>query len=223
MKIKQNKKEKSALNKILLLMIISVFLIMFPAVVYTGEKASQKVVDFAHSALVNLGTDPVIVKAVRYENEKKKSLVQIKEMNEKWKATPGIADYMKAMMDSECGKHLKEIQKTKSFYAELFVMDNLGANVCMSNKTSDYWQGDEAKFIRSYNKGEGAVHIGKVKFDDSTRAYLSQVSVPVRDAGKVIGAVTIGIDIERFKIDSKAGYVAGKNKYSNVSKSGTKE
>ena len=78
-------------------------------------------------------------------------------------------------------------------------MDNQGANVCMTDKTSDYWQGDEAKFQKSYNNGAGGMDISDVKFDDSSQAYIVQVSVPVKDAGgKVIGAVTIGIDVDKM-------------------------
>lgn len=164
-----------------------------------GEKAPRKIVEYAQAKLVKLGADPVIVKAVKAENAKGKSLDQIKEMDKKWMATPGVADFMKALMDSECGKHLKAIQASAPYYAEIFVMDNQGANVCMSDKTSDYWQGDEDKFIESYKGGAGAVHIGDVKFDDSTQAYLVQASVPVKDQDKVIGAITIGINVEKFK------------------------
>lgn len=81
----------------------------------------------------------------------------------------------------------------------MFVMDNLGANVCMSDKTSDHWQGDEPKFTESYKGGQGAVHIGDVIFDDSTQAYLVQVSVPVTDGGTVIGAITIGVDVDKVE------------------------
>jgi hypothetical protein len=38
-----------------------------------------------------------------------------------------------------------------------------------------------------------------VEFDDSAQAYLCQVSVPVKDGGKVIGAVTIGIDVDQIQ------------------------
>ena len=78
-------------------------------------------------------------------------------------------------------------------------MDNQGANVAMTDKTSDYWQGDEAKFKESYNNGEGAVHISDVEFDDSTQAYLVQVSVPVKDGDAIIGAITVGIDVDRIE------------------------
>jgi hypothetical protein len=77
-------------------------------------------------------------------------------------------------------------------------MDNQGANVAMSDKTSDYWQGDEAKFTKSYNGGKGNIFVDEVKFDNSTQAYLVQVSVPVKDGDKVIGAITLGINVDKF-------------------------
>lgn len=83
------------------------FLAAGTGMVFAGEKAPQKVVDLSNSTLAKLGTDPLIVKAVKAENAKGKTLNQIQEMDKKWKAHAGIADYMQAMMDSECGKHLR--------------------------------------------------------------------------------------------------------------------
>jgi hypothetical protein len=182
---------------------LSIFLIgLMLAVVsgsaYAGEKAPQGIIDLAYSTLAKFGTDPIIVRAVKAENAKGKTLDQIKELDKKWMATAGIADYMKALMENECGKYLRKIHASTPYYAEIFVMDNQGANVAMSDKTSDYWQGDEAKFIKSYNNGNGAVFADEVKFDNSTQAYLVQVSVPVKDGEKVIGAITFGINVDKF-------------------------
>ncbi|MCU0596861.1 MAG: PDC sensor domain-containing protein [Desulfobacterota bacterium] len=187
------------MKKLMVPMVTVLIMALGIGVALAGEKAPQKVVDLANSTLLKLGTDPVIVAAVKAENAKSKTLAQIQELDRKWMATPGVAEYMKALMDSECGQYLKKIQASQPFYAEIFVMDNQGANVAMSDKTSDYWQGDEPKFIESFKGGAGATHISDVKFDDSTQAYLAQVSVPVKDGDKVIGAVTIGIDVEKVK------------------------
>ncbi len=101
-------------------------------------------------------------------------------------------------MESKCGKYLRSIQSQKPYMAEIFVMDNQGANVCMTDKTSDYWQGDEAKFKNSFSDGNGAVFVDEVEFDDSTQTYLSQISVPVMENGKAIGAITFGVDIDQL-------------------------
>lgn len=163
-----------------------------------GEKAPARVETLARSELVKLSIDPIIVNAVKAENAKGKSLAQIKEMDKKWIETPGVADFMRVLMESECGLHLRELQKSMRYAAEIFVMDNQGAVVCETDKTSDYWQGDEDKFVRSFNGGQGGIFIDEVEFDESTQTYMSQVSVPVMDGETVIGAITIGIDVERF-------------------------
>ena len=166
--------------------------------VNAGEKAPQSVVALAHSQLSQIGTDPIIVKAVKENNSDGETLAQVKAMDEKWKATPGIAPFMQDLMNSRCGRHLISIQEQKPYIVEIFVMDQLGANVAMTDKTSDYWQGDEAKFINSFNGG-GAVFVDDVAFDDSSQAYLVQVSVPVKDGRAVIGAITFGIDLDKLE------------------------
>jgi hypothetical protein len=186
------------MKKASIFLIIGLILAVGSGIAYAGEKAPQGIVDLANSTLAKFGTDPMIVAAVKAENAKGKTLAQIQELDKKWMETPGIADYMKALMDNECGKYLRKIQASAPYYAEIFVMDNLGANVAMSDKTTDYWQGDEDKFIKSYSGGRGAVFIDEVKFDNSTQAYLVQVSVPVKDGDKVIGAITFGINVDKF-------------------------
>lgn len=166
--------------------------------VSTGQETSQQIIDLANTTLVKLGVDPAIVKAVKMENAKGKTLQEVKEMDKKWLAESGVSDFMRTLMESESGQHLRRLQQTAPYYAEIFVMDNQGAIVCMTSKTSDYWQGDEAKFLETCKGSTGAVHIGDVEFDESAKANLVQVSVPVKDGGSVIGAITIGIDIEKL-------------------------
>ncbi|BBO83267.1 cache domain-containing protein [Desulfosarcina ovata] len=176
-----------------------VFAVVFSCGWAVAEEAPQQLKNMAMGEFARLGTDPVIVAVVKAENAKGKTLDKIKAKDQEWTATPGIADYMKALMDSPCGKHLREIQQSAPYYAEIFVMDNQGANVAMTDKTSDYWQGDEAKFQKSFNGGSGAVFVDEVEFDDSSQAYLCQVSVPVMDGTRAIGAITIGVDMDQLQ------------------------
>jgi hypothetical protein len=160
-----------------------------------AEEAPQSVKDLSVS-LAEFGKDPIIVKAVNAQNAQRKSLSSIQEMDAKWKSTPGVVGFMKELMESECGRYLVTLRDTQQYFTEIFAMDNQGANVCLSDKTSDYWQGDEAKFKNSYNGGKGSVFVDEVEFDDSSQAYTSQISIPVLDGEKVIGAITFGIDVE---------------------------
>ncbi len=142
------------------------------------------------------GENPVLIAAVKEQNAKKLSLDAIQKRDKVWIASSALDDEMNAMMKSPAAKELKKMEASKPYFYESFLMDNQGANVAMTNKTSDYWQGDEDKFNNAFNKGKGGVDIGKSKFDESAKAYLIQVSVPVVDGGKVIGAITIGINLD---------------------------
>ena len=81
---------------------------------------------------------------------------------------------------------------------EVFVMDNRGLNVGQSDVTSDYMQGDESKWQKTYAAGAGSIFIDEVEFDESTQKFQSQISATISDpaTGKPIGAITVGLNIE---------------------------
>ena len=146
--------------------------------------------------LQSWGTDATLITAVKTQNGKGITLDAIKQRDTEWRKVEGLDADMKAMMQSDAAKQLSKFEQSAPYYFELFLMDNLGANVAMTNKTSDYWQGDEAKWQESFKNGMGAVHIGEVEFDESAQDYLVQVSVPVMENGKAIGAITVGINLD---------------------------
>jgi hypothetical protein len=80
----------------------------------------------------------------------------------------------------------------------MFVMDYRGLNVAQTDLTQDYNQGDEAKYWRSYQEGPDAIFVDKVGKDGGRN--VSQVSLSIKDpaTGNAIGAVTIGIDVDRL-------------------------
>ncbi len=126
-------------------------------------------------------------------------MAQIKEMDKQWIAAPGVSDNMKTLTGSACGKYLQKLQDSAPCFAEIFVMDNQGANVATTDKTSDYWQGDEPKFTKAYNIGSGALYISDVNFDDSAQVYLVHVSAPVTDGEKTIGVITPGVNVDKIE------------------------
>lgn len=179
------------INKI----IVAVFLLMHINVAFSDEVDMDKINQLAVK-LKDLSQNPELIATVKKQNQASISLDEIKKRDEKWIDTSGLDDFMSSLMTCKAAKILSSIEKKNRFIVESFLMDNQGANVAMTNKTSDYWQGDEAKFKQSFNNGVGATHVGKAKFDTSAQAYLVQISIPVMDAGKAIGAVTYGVNLD---------------------------
>jgi len=146
--------------------------------------------------LKETGTDSVLIAEVNKQNASKLSMSEITSRDKQWQETSGVDGFMKELMSNPAAGRLTQIEKQVGAIVESFLMDNQGANVAMTNKTSDYWQGDEAKWKQSFNNGAGGIHVGDAKFDKSAQAYVIQVSVPVIDNGIVIGAITYGVNID---------------------------
>jgi hypothetical protein len=169
------------------------FVFIGSAVAFAG--APQNVVDLANNKLVELGKDAVAVKAVNEANAEGKTMAQIEEMDAKWKADKKAGNkpaYMTALMENECAQQLNKLMGEHAFITEIFVTDNQGANVCQTGGTGDYWQGDEAKFQKVFNKG---VLVADPEEEDGK--MISQVSVPVVDGEKHVGTMTIGVDVNK--------------------------
>ncbi|MDX1452558.1 MAG: PDC sensor domain-containing protein [Oleiphilaceae bacterium] len=169
---------------------------LYASVGFSAEPAVKP--SFVRDTLIPIAQLAPVVKAVRESNQIPLTPEQIQNTDSIWRQEIGLNSLMQTLLNNDCARMLRELADTNHLYREIFVMNKFGTNVCMSHKTSDYWQGDEAKFIESFNNGKGGVHIGPVEFDESAQAFLVQVSIPVYDGKTVIGAITFGLDAEEI-------------------------
>ena len=131
------------------------------------------------------------------------SQADIDGLDQTWRAEVGSADsaLIRSVLDHSASTLLREwVDASGGTITEVFVMDARGLNVASSGLTSDYWQGDEAKFSETYPKGPDAVHISDIEFDESSQTYQAQVSVSLVDpaTGQVVGAMTVGLNADRL-------------------------
>jgi len=148
-------------------------------------------------------TDSRVTDAVNNQNTRHGGISQtrIDQLDKQWRAetATGSGKLIRSTLDNDLSAYLVTIQEaSQGLFSEIFVMDNKGLNVGQSGITSDYWQGDEAKWQKTYGKGPDAILIDDVEFDESSQTFQSQVSLPVVDSisGEVIGAVTVGVNMD---------------------------
>jgi hypothetical protein len=181
------------------LLAAAITLVAATMVVAQDQSVPKSLVRFTNSTLVKIGQDATLVSLVEAQNAKRVSLAKIQEIDKQWIAEKGINAFMSGLLGNSASTRLLSLTGQYGFILEAFVMDNQGALVGLTNKTSDYWQGDEAKFTDSYKGGTGAVHYGEPEFDESANATIVQISVPVSKGGKAIGAITFGVSIEGWE------------------------
>jgi hypothetical protein len=137
------------------------------------------------------------------QNERLKKLPQdqIDALDAQWREERESDDkpLIAATLSNPLSVYLTRLQgKSLGLYAEIFVMDHNGLNVGQSSITGDFWQGDEAKWQKTYGAGSGVVFVDGVEEDESTQALQSQASVTISDpeTGEPIGAITVGINLD---------------------------
>ena len=158
---------------------------------------------YVEQHVVPVLSEAVVVDAINAQNAKFAGLKQadIDALDQKWRAEVEAAD--KPMIDEALASPLSKFlveqrEKSGGVITELFVTDGKGLNVGQSDPTSDYWQGDEAKWQKSFQVGPGAIFVDDVEKDESTQQLQTQVSATIVDpkTGAAIGAVTVGINVD---------------------------
>jgi len=161
----------------------------------------KKVHSFLSTVGKKVASQPIVVGSVLRQNEKNKSLRVADAINLDGQWRSGNKALIDGSLKNLLSDRLRDyIQKYRGVFTEVFVMDNKGLNVAQSAMTSDYWQGDEAKFIKSYNSGRGAIHIESPKKDEITGAVQVLASLPVYDydGREVIGVIALAIDLDKL-------------------------
>ena len=170
-----------------------VLLLLGGALQLWGQSAEeiQKSLNANAGTLRAWTTEKALVDAVREQNARVMSQAEIEKNDKAWVEGKNEA-LVNAVITGPCADKLRDLA-TKSGYGEAFLMDSRGALVCATQKTSDYWQGDESKWTRAFDGGKGALFIDRPRRDESANANLAQISVPVMENGKAIGVLTAGV------------------------------
>lgn len=165
----------------------------------SADEVTAELLAFARTQAANIAARADVIEQVERQNTTHATLTdeEIAALDRRWQQQFGNADapLIHRLMDTPLSDALRRLQLHSSeLITEIIVMDNRGLNVAQSSVTSDYWQGDEAKWLQTFRQGTGAEHVGELGRDDSTGSIQIQVSRTISDSsGRPIGAVTVGV------------------------------
>jgi hypothetical protein len=164
----------------------------------------EPVINFINANVRGWVSDPIIIAALKAQDAANGHLTkaEIEALDNEWVSETNRSS--RPMIDKAMATPLSRFLRQKQEEAsgsitEVIVMDTKGLNAGQSSVTSDYWQGDEDKFIQSFGKGPGAVFVDGARKDESTQMLQSQVSMTIVDENdKPIGAITIGVNLDQL-------------------------
>lgn len=144
---------------------------------------------------------PVVFMTLEAQNRRYANLSQanINSLDSQWRAEreadnqPLIA----ATLNNPLSTYLTQVQAASAgLFTEIFVIDAQGLNAGQSAITSDFWQGDEAKFQKTFDVGAGAIFIDEAELHEASGTWRAQANMTLQsDRGQPIGAVTVEINL----------------------------
>jgi hypothetical protein len=149
---------------------------------------------------------PVTILSVTSSNKHHEGVQQaeIDKLDEAWKTEAKSDDQplIAEILSSPLSSYLLYTQaKSAGLFTEIFIMDKFGLNVGQSSVTSDYWQGDEGKFQKTFEVAPDAVFIDEPEYDDNTKTWRVQVNLTIVDpeSKAAIGAATAEINLTELE------------------------
>jgi len=155
---------------------------------------------------------PVVLMTLEASNARYAGLEQagIDALDKQWVAEREIEDQplITAVLSSPLSNYLTRIQAdSQGLFTAIFVMDGSGLNAGQSAITSDFWQGDEAKFQNTFQVGPDAIFVDDIEINEDTGAEIAQLNMSIAQDGKVVGAVTVDVNVTELRRRYAAGKV----------------
>jgi hypothetical protein len=146
--------------------------------------------------------NPIVRLSVTAQNERRGNIDQatIDALDAQWVEERKSDDkpLISATLSAPLSIYLLRVQaQNLGLYTELFVMDRNGLNVGQSSITGDYWQGDEAKFQKTFPVGANAVFIDDPEWDEDRKIWAVQVNMTLADESgdTAIGSATVEFNL----------------------------
>lgn len=153
---------------------------------------------FVNTEIVRLS---IINQNIKYGNI---SQQDIDRLDQQWRAETKAESQplIASTLSNPLSTYLTRIQAhSAGLYTEIFVMDKNGLNIGQSNISSDYWQGDEAKFQKTFPIGPNAVFIDEPELNEELGQWRTQVNLAIADETETqaIGAITVEVNLTELQ------------------------
>lgn len=159
--------------------------------------------DYVEDSILAWSSDLRIVEAVKAANAFHEYLTaeDIDAMDARWRAELASQErpLIRTVLDNSLSAFLHARQReADGLITEIIVMDAKGLSVAESEASSDYWQGDELKWQKTYLAGTRDIFIDRAEKDELTQMLQAQASMTLfdPDTDQPIGAITIGINLD---------------------------
>ncbi len=138
------------------------------------------------------------------DTNRSKRLGEIMDIDHKWIEANGEIPLLKEIITSDYNKNraaniIQRFVKRFPLHNEITISDKYGALLAATQKTSDYYQGDEEWWIKAWNNGSGGFFIGTPEFNERLKQIILQIAFPIySDENKPIAIIRTSIQADNI-------------------------
>lgn len=164
----------------------------------------EQLATLVSSVVSSIKSDSDLANYLKQENELARSIdtKKIGSLDSQWKKERIASNkpLINSIMSRPLSDRFRELKlSSNGLFTEIFLTNSKGMLIGASNITSDYWQGDEAKFKKTKGKRNGTVTYNDIVFDESSGVFQTQVGISIGDLSNndYLGSLFIGINPEK--------------------------
>jgi nitrate/nitrite-specific signal transduction histidine kinase len=118
----------------------------------------------------------------RYRGDPETIEAQLLALDQEWLTADDESQLVQYILNPELNRltfQLENYAQAFPNHAEIFITDRYGGLLASTNRTSDYYQADEAWWQAAYNNGDGAFYIGQPEYDESAGLMAIIIAAPI--------------------------------------------
>lgn len=105
----------------------------------------------------------------------------VADLEARWSSLKTEDEPLRGLTQNEIASELHAFRMINPLFAEIFATSTRGELIGASEKTSDYWQGDEVWWQRAMRQKFRYAYVEGINYDTSAGVYSVDVAVPIRD------------------------------------------
>jgi hypothetical protein len=147
---------------------------------------------------------------------------RIESMRKDWD-TPQSAPVVQRILSTKAAHLLNAYREIDQRFLRITVTDAGGVVIAATHKPARYSYGDDEQWRGVYANGKGAVQLGDVKYDATTKMNYISVAMPVVEEGssRFLGAVQALVDISPIGLRLNRGLTGAGPRASLLKEDGT--
>lgn len=174
-------------------LLFTLLLLLFSATCFSDTPSDAGSIHCLVNSAIELSKQSSIISAIKAYNT---NPLDPQALDKVWNTLTLEDSLIVSLLNNPAADMMRQLIQVSSIQGEGLLIGLNGGLVAATEKTTDFWQGDEYQFTKALHLQPGETFLQQDIIDESTHSMLLKISIPVYDESNKnsIGVLVIGLD-----------------------------